>query len=147
MGMATISDQSKFVKIIGVVPKLVLTKLPMFSTSEVESLYRNDLNQKASVHSIFQTNIEESGIESNDNKRLQMEIPDSTDCDSKLKGYLDICNLIDDYFKRYKKRTWNFGHKTLKRKHVLFSLPGCKRQIVHTDFKPCEGKFCVSPSF
>jgi hypothetical protein len=151
-GMATITDEKKFVKIIGVVPKHILTSLPKFSTSEVENLYTNELKHisnlndgtgppivKPGVRSIFQTNIDESGIESNDNKRLQLEIPDSKNCDSKLKCYLDICDLIDDYFKRYKKRTWSFGHQTLKRKHILFALPGCKRQVVHTDFKPCEG--------
>jgi hypothetical protein len=150
--MDAISDQKKFVKTLAIVPKGMLSALAKFSTSEVEDLFVNELKHKEGscmpmmkrgVQSIFQTNISESGIESNDNKRLQLEIPDFINCDPKLKCYLDICNVVDEYFKRYKQRAWSFGHQTLPRKHILFALPGCKRQISHTDFKPCEGNSSV----
>jgi hypothetical protein len=151
-GMATITDEKNLSKLLEWYPNIFSHRCQSFRQAKWKNLYTNELKHisnlndgtgppivKPGVRSIFQTNIDESGIESNDNKRLQLEIPDSKNCDSKLKCYLDICDLIDDYFKRYKKRTWSFGHQTLKRKHILFALPGCKRQVVHTDFKPCEG--------
>ena len=97
------------------------------------------MKKQAVMTLLFQTEVEAS----NDFKRLQLDISKNPIGDSRIESYNEICQHIDKLFQRYQPGTWAYDSRVLRRKHMLFSLPGCKRQIIHTDYDTnCEGKFC-----
>ena len=97
------------------------------------------MKKQAVLTPLFQTEVEAS----NDFKRLQLDMSKNPIGDSRIESYNEICQHIDKLFQRYQPGTWAYDSRVLRRKHTLFSLPGCKRQIIHTDYDTnCEGKFC-----
>jgi hypothetical protein len=145
--METISDVQKYALVSAAFD---LQKLPTFDPAEIEEMFqavhqmgRPGKNRQVVLTPIFQTEVEAS----NDFKRLQLDISQNPNGDPRIESYNEVCSHIDKLFQRYQSGSWAYASRVLRRKHVLFSLPGCKRQIIHTDYDTnCEGKYLLYTS-